>query len=79
MDFSTIPPELFSQMPMVAVLLWIGIQARKELLASLERLSERVGSVQMEVRGLRLDLVREVMHEADDDDVTPGSNGATHP
>ncbi len=79
MDFSTVPPELFSQMPMVAVLLWIGIQARKELLASLDRLSERGGAVQLEVRGLRLDLVREVLHETDDDEVTPGSNGAARP
>jgi len=58
MDFSNLPPELVSQMPMVAVLLWIGVQSRKEMLAALNRLSDRIDQVRLEVRALRVDLGR---------------------
>ena len=68
MDFSNLPPELVSQMPMVAVLLWIGVQSRKEMLAALNRLSDRIDQVRLEVRALRVDLGR----PADlDDDLPP--------
>jgi len=58
MDFSNLPPELVSQMPLVAVLLWIGVQSRKEMLAALNRLSDRIDQVRLEVRALRVDLGR---------------------
>ena len=58
MDFSALPPELVSQMPIVAVLLWIGVQSRKEMVAAITRLTERVDQVRLEVRALRVDLGR---------------------
>lgn len=72
MDFSALPPELVSQMPLVAVLLWIGVQSRKELIAAIERLSERIDQVRAEVRALRVDLGRpDVPGVLDDDDDLP--------
>jgi len=65
MDFSSLPPELVSQMPLVAVLLWIGVQSRKEMLAALNRLTERIDQVRLEVRALRVDLGR--TDDLDDD------------
>ncbi len=70
MDFSNLPPELVSQMPIVAVLLWIGMQSRKELLAALDRLSDRIDDVRLEVRALRVDLGRS---DDFDDDVPPAA------
>ena len=58
MDFSALPPELVSQMPIVAVLLWIGVQSRKEMVAAITRLTERIDQVRLEVRALRVDLGR---------------------
>ncbi len=69
MDFSTLPPELVGQMPLVALLLWIGIQSRKELLAAMASLTERVDQVRLEVRALRVDLGRDVL----DDDLPPAA------
>lgn len=73
MDFSTLPPELVSQMPLVAVLLWIGVQSRKEILAALTGLTERIDQVRLEVRALRVDLGR---IDDDDDDTPLGGNGS---
>ena len=68
MDFSTLPPELASQMPLVAMLLWIGVQSRKEMLAAIARLTERIDQVRLEVRALRVDLGRP---DDLDDDLPP--------
>ncbi len=80
MDFSNLPPELVSQMPLVAVLLWIGVQSRKEMLAALTRLSDRIDQVRLEVRALRVDIGHP---RAFDDDGQPplngGSGGELHP
>ena len=65
MDFSALPPELVSQMPIVAVLLWIGVQSRKEMVAAITRLTERIDQVRLEVRALRVDLGR--VDDIDDD------------
>jgi len=67
MDFSTLPPDLVAQMPLVALLLWIGLQSRKEMVAAIERLTERIDQVRLEVRALRVDLGRDVV----DDDLPP--------
>jgi|GEM_PF-2473124 len=75
MDFSNLPPELVSQMPIVAVLLWIGVQSRKELLAALDRLSDRIDDVRLEVRALRVDLGR----RDDFDDEAPPAAPAPPP
>jgi len=74
MDFSTLPPELVSQMPLVAVLLWIGVQSRKEILAALAGLTERIDQVRLEVRALRVDLGR--LDDDGDDDTPMGGNGS---
>ena len=74
MDFSALPPELVAQMPLVAVLLWIGIQARKEVLAALTGLTERIDQVRLEVRALRVDLGRP--DDFDDDEPPIGGNGS---
>ena len=71
MDFSALPPELVSQMPIVAVLLWIGVQSRKEMVAAITRLTERVDHVRLEVRALRSDLGRLDNVEDIDDDLPP--------
>jgi hypothetical protein len=65
MDFSALPPELVGQMPIVAVLLWIGVQSRKEMVAAITRLTERIDQVRLEVRALRVDLGR--TDDLDDD------------
>jgi len=72
MDFSNLPPELVSQMPLVAVLLWIGVQSRKEMLAALARLSDRIDQVRLEVRALRVDIGRP---RSLDDEEQPPLNG----
>ena len=80
MDFSNLPPELVSQMPLVAVLLWIGVQSRKEMLAALTRLSDRIDQVRLEVRALRVDIGH--VRALEDDDQTPlngGGGGDLHP
>jgi hypothetical protein len=56
MNFSDLPPELVSQMPLVAVLLWIGIQSRRELLGAIAKLTDRIDQVRLEVHALRLQL-----------------------
>ncbi len=72
MDFTALPPELVSQMPLVAVLLWLGVQSRKELIAAIGRLSDRIDQVRLEVRALRSDLGRPELH----DEPQPGGNGS---
>ena len=56
MDFSSLPPDLLSQTPLVAILLWIAIQTRKEILSALQTLGLAVVAVQTEIRELRIDL-----------------------
>ncbi len=73
MDFTSLPPELVSQMPLVAALLWLGVQSRKELVAAIARLSDRIDRVRLEVRALRSDLGRPGL---DDDEPPLGGNGA---
>jgi len=80
MDFSNLPPELVSQMPLVAVLLWIGVQSRKEMLAALTRLSDRIDQVRLEVRALRVDIGHP--RALEDDEQPPlngGGGGDRHP
>ena len=78
MDFSNLPPELVSQMPMVAVLLWIGVQSRKELLGAIRELSQRIDQVRLEVRALRVDLGRPLPPD-DEAPLNSGSNGELRP
>ena len=56
MDFSSLPPDLLSQTPLVAILLWIAIQTRREILSALEKLGLAIVAVQTEIRELRIDL-----------------------
>ena len=80
MDFSNLPPELVSQMPLVAVLLWIGVQSRKEMLAALTRLSDRIDQVRLEVRALRVDIGHpRVLKEDDEMPLNGGGGGDLHP
>ena len=79
MDFSNLPPELVSQMPLVAVLLWIGVQSRKEMLAALTRLSDRIDQVRLEVRALRVDIGHGRVPEDDQPPLNGGGAGDLHP
>lgn len=56
MDFSSLPPDLLSQTPLVAILLWIAVQTRREILSALETLGLAIVAVQTEIRELRRDL-----------------------
>ena len=76
MNLSDLPPELISQAPLAAVLWWIGVQARKELLAGITRLEQGLGGVRGELRSLRRDLGQQLI---DDEEPYPGPNGAARP
>ena len=56
MDFSSLPPDLLSQTPLVAILLWMAVQTRREILSALEKLGLAIVAVQTEIRELRMDL-----------------------
>jgi len=55
-DFSSLPPDLLSQTPLVAILLWMAVQTRREILSALEKLGLALVAVQTEIRELRRDL-----------------------
>jgi hypothetical protein len=55
-----LPPELVAELPLAAVLLWIGIQARRELVSAIDKLGGGISDMRGELRELRRDFARTV-------------------
>lgn len=43
------PPEIWEQAPVVAVILWIGIQSRREVIQRFDKITDRLDAVLVEL------------------------------